>query len=79
MVLMDHPGNLNYPACWHARGYGLFSVNNLGRKAYNKELERFQLVLEKGKSLEFKHRFVSARGKLNDMKIEEFFQDFITE
>lgn len=79
MVLMDHPGNLNYPSCWHARGYGLFSINNLGRKVYNKKLERFQLVLKKGESLTFRHRFVSARGKLNDKQIEELFEDFLTE
>jgi hypothetical protein len=79
MVLMDHPGNLNYPACWHARGYGLFSINNLGRKVYNKKLERFQLVLKKGESLTFRHRFVSARGKLNNKQIEELFEDFLTE
>jgi hypothetical protein len=79
MVLMDHPDNLNYPSCWHARGYGLFSINNLGRKAYNKKLDRFQLALKKGESLTFRHRFVSARGKLNDAQVEEIFQDFIKE
>jgi len=79
MVLMDHPGNLNYPACWHARGYGLFSVNNLGRNVYNRKLERFQLVLKKGESISFRHRFVAADSKLSKQQIEEIFQDFLTE
>lgn len=79
MVLMDHPGNLNYPACWHARGYGLFSVNNLGRNVYNRKLERFQLVLKKGESISFRHRFVAANSKLSKQQIEEIFQDFLTE
>jgi len=78
MVLMDHPDNLNYPACWHARGYGLFSINNLGRQVYNKELERFQLLLLQGESLVFRHRFVVAAGDLDDAKIEELYQDFIS-
>jgi hypothetical protein len=79
MVLMDHPDNLNYPACWHARGYGLFSVNNLGRQVYNKELEHFQLLLEKGESITFRHRFVVAADDLGDDKIWELYKDFTSE
>jgi hypothetical protein len=78
MVLMDHPDNINYPACWHARGYGLFSINNLGRQVYNKELEHFELLLRKGESLTFKHRFLVAAEDLDDEKILELFQDFTT-
>ena len=79
MVLMDHPDNLNYPACWHARGYGLFSVNNMGRQVYNKELEHFQLLLEKGESITFRHRFVVAADDLDDDKIWEIYKDFTSE
>jgi len=79
MVLMDHPQNLNYPACWHARGYGLFSINNLGRRVYNKELDRFQLILEKGDSIVFRHRFVAADMDLDEVQIETLYQDFISE
>jgi hypothetical protein len=79
MVLMDHPDNLNYPACWHARGYGLFSINNLGRQVYNKELERFQLLLQKGESITFRHRFLVAEGDLDDEKIAELYKDFTRE
>jgi len=79
MVLMDHPENLNYPACWHARGYGLFSINNLGRQVYNKKLEHFQLLLQKGESIVFRHRFVVAASDLDEKKIQELYQDFISE
>ena len=76
LVLMDHPQNINYPSCWHARGYGLFSVNNLGRKVYNRKLEKFQLVLEKGDILEFRHRFVVSAGLLTSEAIQAIFEDF---
>ena len=76
LVLMDHPENINYPACWHARGYGLFSINNLGRQAYNKELEHFELHLQKGESITFRHRFVVASGDLDDEKTWELYTDF---
>jgi hypothetical protein len=73
---MDHPENINYPACWHARGYGLFAVNNLGRQVYNPKLEKFQLELKKGESLTLKHRLVIAEGTLSPVEIESLFQEF---
>jgi len=76
LILMDHPQNINFPACWHARGYGLFSVNNLGRNVYNGDLDRFQLVLNKGESITFKHRFVVATGKLKEREVEAIYKDF---
>ncbi len=76
IVIFDHPENINYPACWHARGYGLFSVNNLGRNVYNKELEPFEMILRKGEILEFRHRIVVAVGDLSVQEIEALSEDF---
>jgi len=79
LIMMDHPQNVSYPACWHARGYGLFSVNNLGRRVYNREHEKFQLVLKKGDTLTLRHRFVVATGKTPRQEVEALFEDFISE
>lgn len=79
LILMDHPLNINFPSCWHARGYGLFSVNNLGRKVYNRKLDKFQLVLKKGESISFRHRFVVANGLLSKQDVEVLYADFISE
>lgn len=79
LILMDHPQNINFPSCWHARGYGLFSVNNLGRKVYNRKLDKYQLVLNKGESIGFKHRFVVANGFLSREDVEELYEDYISE
>lgn len=79
LVLMDHPQNMNFPSCWHARGYGLFSVNNLGRKVFNNKLDRFQLKLQKGDSLELRHRFVVANGLLTEEEIESLYLNFVSE
>ncbi|MDF1574267.1 MAG: PmoA family protein [Bacteroidales bacterium] len=76
LILMDHPENISYPSCWHARDYGLFSINNLGRQVYNRELDKFHLLLKKGESLSFRHRFVVASGELNRQEIEAIFKDF---
>ena len=79
LVLMDHPDNINYPSCWHARGYGLFAVNNLGRQVYNPELDTFVLELEKGESLTLKHRLVIAEGTLSPGEIEALSREFGSE
>lgn len=79
LILMDHPKNINYPSCWHARGYGLFSVNNLGRQAYNNEFEKYQLVLNKGESITFRHRFVVSTGNLSAQQVESLYRDFTSE
>ena len=77
MVLMDHPSNMGYPSCWHARGYGLFSVNNMGSKVFNEANPQFELVLKKGESLTFRHRFVVSSRDLSDQEIKEIYSSFI--
>lgn len=77
IVVMDHPQNINFPSCWHARGYGLFSINNLGRQVYNGDLEKFELVMKKGESISFKHRIAVASGKLSREEVEALYEDFV--
>lgn len=60
--IFDHPGNPGYPAYAHARGYGLFSVNNLGQKSYDPKQENRNLKIEKGESLKLYHRFYVQSG-----------------
>jgi hypothetical protein len=79
IVIFDHPANINYPSCWHARDYGLFSVNNLGRQVYNPELEKFQFTLEKDGILEFRHRIVVASSDLSDQEIGRLEAGFIAD
>jgi hypothetical protein len=54
-------------------------VNNLGRQAYNRNLEKFQLILKKGESITFRHRFVVANGKLTPQEVEDLYEDFTSE
>jgi hypothetical protein len=59
----DHPKNIGYPGHSHARGYGLFSTNNLGSQAYNKDHEKIVLSLRQGESVTLRHRFYIRSGK----------------
>jgi hypothetical protein len=60
--IFDNPKNPGYPAYAHARGYGLFAVNNLGRNSYDPKQEKASLTLEKGQSITLMHRFCVKSG-----------------
>lgn len=60
--IFDHPKNPGYPAYSHARGYGLFSVNNLGQNSYDPKQEKVVYTLEEGESMTLYHRFFVQSG-----------------
>lgn len=60
--IFDHPSNVGYPAYWHARGYGLFAVNPLGRKVFSKGKEELNFSLATGNSVTFRYRVVVHSG-----------------
>ena len=60
--IFDHPSNIGYPAYWHARGYGLFSVNPLGRKIFSNGKEELNLTLQPGQTVTFRYRVVVHSG-----------------
>jgi hypothetical protein len=60
--ILDHPSNIGYPAYWHARGYGLFSVNTLGRKIFSNGKEELNLTLQRGQQVTFRYRVIIHSG-----------------
>ena len=76
VAIFDHPSNPGHPASWHARGYGLFSVNNLGRKAYNKQEERFDVSLGPGEKLVFRHRLSVYAKKPAEEDLDAEYEGF---
>lgn len=63
IVIIDHPANPGYPTYWHARGYGLFAANPLGRKIFSQGRETLNFQLNKGQSVTFRYRIVIAAGR----------------
>ncbi len=61
--IIDHPENVGYPTYWHARGYGLFAANPLGRNVFSNGKEALNLILQPNRSATFKYRMVIASGK----------------
>jgi hypothetical protein len=60
--IFDNPKNPGFPAYAHARGYGLFSVNNLGQNSYDPKQEKVVYKLANGESMTLRHRFYVQSG-----------------
>jgi len=76
-AIFDHPDNPGYPAYAHARGYGLFSVNNLGQNSYDPKQEKMEWKLAKGESITLRHRFyVKAGSEMTPKEADKIFKKF---
>ncbi|MFZ0281182.1 MAG: PmoA family protein [Bacteroidales bacterium] len=79
-AIFDHPKNQGYPAYAHARGYGLFSLNNLGQNSYDPKQEMKVYQLAKGESITLRHRFyVQSGSDLTPEKANKIFKQFSKE
>ena len=58
IAILDHPGNPGYPTYWHARGYGLFAANPLGRPIFDPKQPPLNFTLKKGESATFRYRII---------------------
>ncbi len=77
IIIIDHPSNPGYPAYWHARGYGLFGANPLGRAIFSKGKEALNLTISRGERVEFRYRFIIHDGnQMSHDEIDSFMKDF---
>jgi hypothetical protein len=75
--IFDHPLNIGYPAYWHARGYGLFAVNPLGRKIFSNGNEELNFSLKPGQSVTLRYRVIVHSGsKLTGDQMSLIARDF---
>jgi len=58
IAILDHMANPGYPTYWHARGYGLFAANPLGRSIFDPKQPPFNYALPKGKTTTFRYRVI---------------------
>lgn len=63
IAILDHPRNLEYPSYWHARGYGLFAVNPLGREVFSEDKSPLNLTLKKNEAVTFRYRLIIHEGE----------------
>jgi len=80
IAIFDNPKNPGYPAYAHARGYGLFAMNNFGQNSYDPKLTKFNMTIEKGKSITLYHRFYVKSGvELTTEEANKIFKKFSNE
>jgi hypothetical protein len=63
ITIFDHPHNPDFPTFWHARGYGLFAANPLGKKIFTNGKYSLNLKLRKGEKVIFRYRILIQNGK----------------
>lgn len=72
LAMFDHPQNPNYPSHWHARGYGLYAVNNIGSSVFaNGKEGKSDVELSQGESLTFNYRLVVTSGEVSDAEMDK--------
>jgi methane monooxygenase PmoA-like len=76
VAMIDHPKNPGFPTYWHARGYGLFAANPLGRKVFDEGREAMNFTLAPRASATFRYRVVVIEGKAAADRIEREFTAF---
>lgn len=79
IVIFDNPENPGFPTYWHARGYGLFAANPLGRKAFDPKADQMDFTLAAGQSVTFRYRVEIFSRMATPENIEVAYKTFISE
>jgi hypothetical protein len=78
ITIFDSPRNPNFPAYWHARGYGLFAVNPLGRKIFTSgKEEALNFSLAPKESVTFRYRVLISSEITAPETTEAEYKSFI--
>jgi hypothetical protein len=67
---------VGYPTYWHSRGYGLFSANPLGQKAFSNGKDVLNFKLAPSQSTNFRFRLVVTSGEVSDTEMNKLTADF---
>lgn len=79
VAILDHPANPGYQTYWHARGYGLFAANPLGRSIFDRKQPAFNFTLEKGQTTTFRYRVLLVSHKASAMELNRAEEAFAAE
>lgn len=77
VAMFDDPKNPMSPPRWHARDYGLLSVNPFGEKSFDKTSTKAGgMTIEEGKSASFRYRVLLYNGRKNAEAVENLWREF---
>jgi Methane oxygenase PmoA len=77
IAIFDHPKNPGFPTYWHARGYGLFAANPLGRKVFSNGKEELNFTLSPKESVTFRYRVLILSEIASSERMEAAYQEFV--
>lgn len=70
VAIFDHPSTENFPSYWHARDYGLFSVNPFGRKDFVRDAAPLARKLEPNERFHFRYRLLVYSGQVSKERLD---------
>jgi hypothetical protein len=81
VVVMNHPSSVNFPTYWHARAYGLFSANSLGKAVFEKgrgikDTVPLNFTIPAGNTALFRFRMIIYEGEMVPDQIEALFEEY---
>ena len=79
IAILDHPQNPGYPTYWHARGYGLFAANPLGRSIFDPKQPPFNFTLDKDQTVTFRYRIMLISHQTNAKELDREADAFASE
>jgi hypothetical protein len=80
IAIFDHPANFRHPTTWHARGYGLFSVNPFGLRAFTRDPKADgSHRIDRGGSLTLRYRVLIHPGDAGQAQIADAYRRYAEE
>ena len=79
VAIFDHPGNPGFPTYWHARGYGLFAANPLGRSVFDPKEPAFNFTIDKNQTATFRYRVILYSGNKSEDELNREADSFAAE
>ena len=76
LAILDHPSSYGHPTYWHARDYGLFAANPLGRQAFDPKQPAASLRLDPRKSVTFQYRILVVDAHLTREALQQEYNRF---
>jgi hypothetical protein len=76
IAILDHPGNPGYPTYWHARGYGLFAANPMGRNIFDPKQPPLNFTMEKDQTATFRYRILLLSGAASAADLNHEAEEF---
>jgi hypothetical protein len=77
IAIFDSPRNFRHPTTWHARAYGLFSVNPFGLRAFTGDAKQDgSYKIPAGESLTLRYRVVIHTGDSQQARVADAYREY---